>query len=137
MVQWRSPTSLRLIKMATEVVRPKWLAYNNTIWPEVLRILRMLQARVSIFHRHRNALTKLSAIDTKHVPCKFFRQGACQAGQACPFLHSTDTTIDTAPCKYFTKVRDPAGLREYHRRLMVGLGQLQIWRQMRSCAYSS
>lgn len=46
----------------------------------------------------------LLPLDTKHVPCKFFKQGACQAGQACPFLHSTDTMIDTAPCKYFTKV---------------------------------
>lgn len=43
--------------------------------------------------------------DTKHVPCKFFRQGACQAGPACPFLHSTDAAVDFAPCKYFTKVR--------------------------------
>jgi hypothetical protein len=42
--------------------------------------------------------------DTKHVPCKFFRQGACQAGPACPFLHSTDAGIDYAPCKYFAKV---------------------------------
>ncbi|KAK2757863.1 hypothetical protein FQN54_004269 [Arachnomyces sp. PD_36] len=41
--------------------------------------------------------------NTKHVPCKFFRQGACQAGPACPFLHSTDATIESAPCKYFTK----------------------------------
>ena len=43
--------------------------------------------------------------DTSHVPCKFFRSGQCQAGKACPFLHSTDdTTVDT-PCKYFAKVR--------------------------------
>ncbi|PLB51741.1 hypothetical protein P170DRAFT_443882 [Aspergillus steynii IBT 23096] len=41
--------------------------------------------------------------NTKHVPCKFYRQGACQAGPACPFLHSTDSAIDYAPCKYFTK----------------------------------
>ncbi|KAL1962790.1 hypothetical protein VTN77DRAFT_9159 [Rasamsonia byssochlamydoides] len=41
--------------------------------------------------------------NTKHVPCKFFRQGACQAGPACPFLHSTDASVDSAPCKYFTK----------------------------------
>ncbi|KAI9373233.1 hypothetical protein BJX61DRAFT_533328 [Aspergillus egyptiacus] len=41
--------------------------------------------------------------NTKHVPCKFFRQGACQAGPACPFLHSTDAASDYAPCKYFTK----------------------------------
>ncbi|KAA8913846.1 hypothetical protein FN846DRAFT_1026396 [Sphaerosporella brunnea] len=38
-----------------------------------------------------------------HVPCKFFRQGACQAGKACPFSHSTDPTTESAPCKYFSK----------------------------------
>ncbi|TGZ80249.1 hypothetical protein EX30DRAFT_64783 [Ascodesmis nigricans] len=39
----------------------------------------------------------------KHVPCKFFRQGACQAGKACPFSHSTDPSTESAPCKYFSK----------------------------------
>ncbi|KAJ5110758.1 Zinc finger CCCH-type [Penicillium argentinense] len=56
--------------------------------------------------RRRNTLAHVSACrrpDTKHVPCKFFRQGACQAGPACPFLHSTDTAVDFAPCKYFSK----------------------------------
>ena len=38
--------------------------------------------------------------DTSHVPCKFYRQGTCQAGKACPFLHSEDVGI----CKYFQKV---------------------------------
>ncbi|ODQ79745.1 hypothetical protein BABINDRAFT_27675, partial [Babjeviella inositovora NRRL Y-12698] len=38
-----------------------------------------------------------------HVPCKFFRQGACQAGNACPFSHTLDTTVETSPCKYFQK----------------------------------
>lgn len=42
--------------------------------------------------------------DTKHVPCKFFRQGACQAGTACPFSHSMDPMNQQAPCKYFMKV---------------------------------
>lgn len=42
--------------------------------------------------------------DTKHVPCKFFRQGACQAGNACPFSHSLDPMSHQAPCKYFMKV---------------------------------
>ncbi|KAI9837847.1 MAG: hypothetical protein M1819_006781 [Sarea resinae] len=41
--------------------------------------------------------------NTSHVPCKFFRQGACQAGKACPFLHSNDSATETAPCKYFAK----------------------------------
>lgn len=48
-----------------------------------------------------------SKIDTKHVPCKFFRQGACQAGAACPFSHSLDPMMHQAPCKYFMKVRNP------------------------------
>lgn len=41
--------------------------------------------------------------NTSHVPCKFFRQGACQAGKACPFSHSVDPATTQAPCKYFTK----------------------------------
>ncbi|KAL2816833.1 hypothetical protein BDW59DRAFT_135488 [Aspergillus cavernicola] len=41
--------------------------------------------------------------NTKHVPCKFFRQGACQAGPACPFLHSSDASTEYAACKYFSK----------------------------------
>ncbi|KAF2631377.1 hypothetical protein BU25DRAFT_437186 [Macroventuria anomochaeta] len=40
---------------------------------------------------------------TSHVPCKFYRQGACQAGKACPFLHSDEPATERAPCKYFTK----------------------------------
>ncbi|KAH8725558.1 hypothetical protein GQ44DRAFT_580320, partial [Phaeosphaeriaceae sp. PMI808] len=41
--------------------------------------------------------------NTSHVPCKFYRQGACQAGKACPFLHSDEPITERAPCKYFTK----------------------------------
>ena len=41
--------------------------------------------------------------DLSHVPCKFFRQGTCQAGKACPFSHSVDPSSDQAPCKYFQK----------------------------------
>ncbi|KAF2230531.1 hypothetical protein EV356DRAFT_341129 [Viridothelium virens] len=41
--------------------------------------------------------------NTSHVPCKFFKQNACQAGKACPFLHSTEPATETAPCKYFAK----------------------------------
>ena len=46
----------------------------------------------------------LTATGTSHVPCKFYRQGACQAGKACPFLHSDEPVTERAPCKYFTKV---------------------------------
>ncbi|AGO11832.1 AaceriADR062Wp [[Ashbya] aceris (nom. inval.)] len=39
-----------------------------------------------------------------HVPCKFFRQGACQAGSSCPFSHSLNVLVaDQTPCKYFEK----------------------------------
>ncbi|KAI1338132.1 hypothetical protein F5Y15DRAFT_407766 [Xylariaceae sp. FL0016] len=40
--------------------------------------------------------------NTSHVPCKFFRQGACQAGSACPFSHDLGTAAETI-CKYFAK----------------------------------
>ncbi|KAI0397952.1 hypothetical protein F5Y17DRAFT_464380 [Xylariaceae sp. FL0594] len=40
--------------------------------------------------------------NTSHVPCKFFRQGACQAGPACPFSHDLGTAAETV-CKYFAK----------------------------------
>jgi hypothetical protein len=45
-------------------------------------------------------------LDTSHVPCKFFRQGACQAGNACPFSHDLGSAAETV-CKYFAKVRGP------------------------------
>ncbi|TID22267.1 hypothetical protein E6O75_ATG11061 [Venturia nashicola] len=48
-----------------------------------------------------------SARTTSHVPCKFFRQGACQAGKACPFLHSEAPTA----CKYFQKGNCKFGLK--------------------------
>lgn len=38
-----------------------------------------------------------------HVPCKFFRQGLCQAGTSCPFSHDADALLDQLPCKYFQK----------------------------------
>ncbi|KAK3690551.1 hypothetical protein B0T22DRAFT_194146 [Podospora appendiculata] len=40
--------------------------------------------------------------NTSHVPCKFFRQGACQAGNACPFSHDLSSAAETV-CKYFAK----------------------------------
>ncbi|GME66701.1 unnamed protein product [Ambrosiozyma monospora] len=52
-----------------------------------MSITRVLQVRVYL----------------SHVPCKFFRQGACQAGNSCPFSHATDISSDSQPCKYFQK----------------------------------
>ncbi|TAQ88879.1 hypothetical protein B7494_g2784 [Chlorociboria aeruginascens] len=41
--------------------------------------------------------------NTSHVPCKFFRQGACQAGKACPFSHDLASTTDNGNCKFGPK----------------------------------
>lgn len=48
-----------------------------------------------------------------HVPCKFFRQGVCQAGNSCPFSHNLDGTLaaDKLPCKYFQKGNCKFGLK--------------------------
>lgn len=96
--------------------------------------------------------------DTSHVPCKFFRQGACQAGNACPFSHDLGTSAETV-CKYFAKVRETIAphegahkrrlrRRRYESRCTPGLfrivingctlgqwltpqpGQLQVWPQV-------
>ncbi|TDZ14614.1 Protein cps3 [Colletotrichum orbiculare MAFF 240422] len=40
--------------------------------------------------------------NTSHVPCKFFRQGTCQAGNACPFSHDLGAAAENI-CKYFAK----------------------------------
>ncbi|KAG9244882.1 spindle poison sensitivity protein-like protein Scp3 [Calycina marina] len=40
--------------------------------------------------------------NTSHVPCKFYRQGTCQAGNSCPFSHTLDSGNDNV-CKYFAK----------------------------------
>lgn len=50
-------------------------------------------------------ITKKSIENTKnysHVPCKFFKQGNCTAGNSCPFSHSLDfNEANKRPCKYF------------------------------------
>lgn len=48
-----------------------------------------------------------------HVPCKFFRQGNCQAGNSCPFSHNLDGSLaaDKLPCKYFQKGNCKFGLK--------------------------
>ncbi|KAG5920691.1 hypothetical protein E4U53_003885 [Claviceps sorghi] len=48
------------------------------------------------------AMMPRSPPNTSHVPCKFFRQGACQAGNACPFSHDLGAASETV-CKYFAK----------------------------------
>lgn len=46
--------------------------------------------------------TNGAAKKVSHVPCKFFRQGVCQAGDSCPFSHDTEA-VSQAVCKYFQK----------------------------------
>ncbi|TWU72670.1 hypothetical protein ED733_002869 [Metarhizium rileyi] len=49
-----------------------------------------------------SSLMPRSPPNTSHVPCKFFRQGACQAGNACPFSHDLGASAENI-CKYFAK----------------------------------
>ncbi|KAI9740813.1 MAG: hypothetical protein M1818_004418 [Claussenomyces sp. TS43310] len=86
--------------------------------------------------------------NTAHVPCKFFRQGACQAGKACPFSHDLASTTDNV-CKYFAKGNCkfgpkcanihvlPNGQRvNYHKGgLGIGGGHLNIGGRVNPDAY--
>lgn len=38
-----------------------------------------------------------------HIPCKFFKSGACTAGKNCVFSHSKDPPSDNYVCKYYLK----------------------------------
>lgn len=57
--------------------------------------------------------TTSSNKNLSHVPCKFFKQGICQAGNSCPFSHNLDGTLgaDKLPCKYFQKGNCKFGLK--------------------------
>lgn len=54
-----------------------------------------------------------STKNLSHVPCKFFKQGVCQAGSTCPFSHNLEgtTAADKLPCKYFQKGNCKFGLK--------------------------
>ncbi|KAI0226369.1 hypothetical protein L0F63_002750 [Massospora cicadina] len=39
----------------------------------------------------------------QHVPCKFFKNGACTAGKNCVFSHSKEVQPSAALCKYYLK----------------------------------
>ncbi|ORY06065.1 hypothetical protein K493DRAFT_141772, partial [Basidiobolus meristosporus CBS 931.73] len=38
-----------------------------------------------------------------HVPCKFYKNGACNAGKNCVFSHSTQVNPEHSVCKYYLK----------------------------------
>jgi hypothetical protein len=44
-----------------------------------------------------------SAANLQHIPCKFFKSGACTAGKNCLFSHSRDPPSENFVCKYFLK----------------------------------
>ncbi|KAG0292354.1 hypothetical protein BGZ97_005617 [Linnemannia gamsii] len=43
------------------------------------------------------------AANLQHIPCKFFKSGACTAGKNCLFSHSRDPPSENFVCKYFLK----------------------------------
>ncbi|KAI9676878.1 MAG: hypothetical protein M1817_006717 [Caeruleum heppii] len=85
--------------------------------------------------------------NTSHVPCKFFRQGTCQAGKACPFSHAIDSTAFQTPCKYFAKGNCkfgakcalahilPDGRRVNRQQMPMGSGHLNLGGRVNPEAY--
>ncbi|QLQ81874.1 hypothetical protein HG537_0G01280 [Torulaspora globosa] len=56
-----------------------------------------------------------------HVPCKFFKQGTCQAGDSCPFSHSLDASAaDQTPCEYFRRGNCKFGSRCANAHVLPG-----------------
>ncbi|KAF8331791.1 hypothetical protein F5887DRAFT_1175533 [Amanita rubescens] len=47
--------------------------------------------------------TLLIAKDLSHVPCKFFKVGACTAGSSCPFSHVVPEPGQKEACAWFVK----------------------------------
>ncbi|KAF9189991.1 hypothetical protein BGZ51_009053 [Haplosporangium sp. Z 767] len=43
------------------------------------------------------------AANLQHIPCKFFKSGACTAGKNCLFSHNRDPPSEAIVCKYFLK----------------------------------
>lgn len=73
-----------------------------------------------------------------HVPCKFFRQGTCQAGSSCPFSHSLDsTTADQTPCEYFKRGNCKFGLKCANAHILPDGMRLNPQRQQTKASRSS
>ncbi|CAO3581896.1 unnamed protein product [Absidia cylindrospora] len=51
----------------------------------------------------KSSITANKATNLSHVPCKFFKQGACTAGTNCTFSHNPTPTSEASVCKYFIK----------------------------------
>ncbi|RUP47833.1 hypothetical protein BC936DRAFT_145286 [Jimgerdemannia flammicorona] len=44
-----------------------------------------------------------ASTNLSHIPCKFFKAGACTAGKNCVFSHNKDPTAESYVCKYYLK----------------------------------
>ncbi|GJJ77902.1 hypothetical protein EMPS_10261 [Entomortierella parvispora] len=51
------------------------------------------------------------AANLQHIPCKFFKSGACTAGKNCLFSHNRDPVAETHVCKYFLKGNCKFGMK--------------------------
>ncbi|KAF5356910.1 hypothetical protein D9756_006408 [Leucocoprinus leucothites] len=54
--------------------------------------------------KQKQTSSSTKAKDLSHVPCKFFKVGACTAGSSCPFSHaSAEPGAQKEPCAWFVK----------------------------------
>ncbi|KAI9218742.1 hypothetical protein BC828DRAFT_350107, partial [Blastocladiella britannica] len=60
---------------------------------------------------HLDATVANAGGSTSHIPCKFFRQGTCAAGEKCSFSHSLDSTAVVPICKHWAKGNCKFGAR--------------------------
>ncbi|PFH60169.1 hypothetical protein XA68_11357 [Ophiocordyceps unilateralis] len=100
----RSPPSLSSSPLGLErrpLLRHSILAAAAATMPEY-RHVRSGSLNIANGPGHGGQMMPRSPPNTSHVPCKFFRQGTCQAGNACPFSHDIGTSAETV-CKYFAK----------------------------------
>ncbi|KAG0069305.1 hypothetical protein BGZ89_003138 [Linnemannia elongata] len=89
-VMARSPSSYNTFGMNNSVKRPP-------LWP-------MDRPIVLPFPRQTPTPSQSSkAANLQHIPCKFFKSGACTAGKNCLFSHSRDPPSENFVCKYFLK----------------------------------
>ncbi|KAF8933798.1 hypothetical protein BGZ47_010699 [Haplosporangium gracile] len=89
-VMARSPSSYSAFGMNNSVKRPP-------LWP-------MDRPIVLPFPRQTPTPSQSSkAANLQHIPCKFFKSGACTAGKNCLFSHSRDPPSENFVCKYFLK----------------------------------
>ncbi|KAF9327587.1 hypothetical protein BG006_009119 [Podila minutissima] len=89
-VMARSPSSFSSFGAVNSVKRPP-------LWP-------MDRMPIMPFPRQTPTPSQASkAANLQHIPCKFFKSGACTAGKNCLFSHNRDSSPEQHVCKYFLK----------------------------------